>query len=307
MLEKNLVKVRQILDRLSLDDELYMRLYSFATENISGYIDLFDLKNKSLLTVGSSGDQVLNSYLKGCRDITLLDINPFAKYYINLKIAGIISLDYQKFQEFFFRCIGNEFNLKRYNLELFKKMSDNLKIIDYDTYYFFEYVFKNYRPEKISDYLMLDDETNLKVISGINDYLQNETNFMKLKKILKDIRFNFINENFFNFQSSSKYDNIFLSNLCSISNINLYEFRNLLIKLKDNNLNINGSMLVAYLWNTNYFNDTFNYELKPIYNMPGTRLLLKNFITEHHDILGINDILFDNTSKSDLVLVYRKK
>ena len=34
----------------------FQQLYSTTTENIDSYIDFFDLKDKSLLTVGSSGD-----------------------------------------------------------------------------------------------------------------------------------------------------------------------------------------------------------------------------------------------------------
>ena len=52
----------------------FSRIYSFATENVSGYIDHFDFNNKSLLTVGSSGDQILNAFYNGARDITLFDM-----------------------------------------------------------------------------------------------------------------------------------------------------------------------------------------------------------------------------------------
>ena len=49
----------------------FNQIYPFATENISGYIDKFDLKDKSLLTVGSSGDQVINAILYGCKKISV--------------------------------------------------------------------------------------------------------------------------------------------------------------------------------------------------------------------------------------------
>ena len=62
---------------------------------------MFDLKDKSLLTVGSSGDQVINASLKNCKDITVLDINPFTKYYFNLKKAAILTLKYEEFCKFF--------------------------------------------------------------------------------------------------------------------------------------------------------------------------------------------------------------
>ncbi len=83
----------------------YSRLYTFTTENINGYIENFDLKNKSLLTVGSSGDQILNAFFYGARDITLYDINEYAKFYVYLKVAAILSLSYVEFQEFFLSVV----------------------------------------------------------------------------------------------------------------------------------------------------------------------------------------------------------
>ena len=79
-----------------------IRINTFTTENINGYINYFDLKNKSLLTVGSSGNQLLNAYFYGTRDITLFDINPYAKYYAYMKVAAILTLNYDEFQCFFF-------------------------------------------------------------------------------------------------------------------------------------------------------------------------------------------------------------
>lgn len=58
----------------------FFRPYPFTTENISGYIKEFDLKNKSLLTLGSSGDQVINAALFNCRNIHVIDICPFTKF-----------------------------------------------------------------------------------------------------------------------------------------------------------------------------------------------------------------------------------
>ena len=55
-------------------------------EKITDYFD-----NRRLLTVGSSGDQLLNAFYNGARDITLFDINEYAKYgfrYWTNKLAG---------------------------------------------------------------------------------------------------------------------------------------------------------------------------------------------------------------------------
>lgn len=46
-------------------------IYHFTTENIAGYIDFFDLKDKSLLTVVSFGNQItmLHKKCKRCHFI----------------------------------------------------------------------------------------------------------------------------------------------------------------------------------------------------------------------------------------------
>lgn len=75
-------------------------IYPFTTENINGYLDLFNLNKKSLLTVGSSGDQVINAILNGCIDITLLDKNPYSKYYYYLKVACLLSLNLDEFMNY---------------------------------------------------------------------------------------------------------------------------------------------------------------------------------------------------------------
>ena len=85
--------------------EKFLLIYPFTTENINAYLDMFSLKDKSLLTVGSSGDQVFNAILKGCKDITLFDICPFAKEYYYLKKAAILLMDKNEYAKFF--CYRN--------------------------------------------------------------------------------------------------------------------------------------------------------------------------------------------------------
>ena len=136
--ETNLYKASSICDGKFVYSTGYSKIYSFTTENIDGYIDYFDLVNKSLLTIGSSGDQLLNAFLKGTNDITLYDINPYAKYYVYLKIAGILCLEYNEFEEFFFKHgLGIYDNENRFSINTFNKLKNTLKSIDYESYYFF--------------------------------------------------------------------------------------------------------------------------------------------------------------------------
>ena len=104
-LEEALYTAKERCKGNTIIDEEYIwdfeDIFPFTTENIAGYIDYFDLQDKSLLTVGSSGDQIINAAFKGAKDITLLDINPYAKYYYYLKAAGILELNLTDFNEFF--------------------------------------------------------------------------------------------------------------------------------------------------------------------------------------------------------------
>ena len=74
-------------------DPKFTNIYPFTTEYINAYIDMFDLKDKTLLTVGSSGDQIFNAALNGCKDITMIDICPFVKEYYYLKLSAIMIMD----------------------------------------------------------------------------------------------------------------------------------------------------------------------------------------------------------------------
>lgn len=65
------------------------KIYPFTTESISGYIKEMDVKDKSVLTVGSSIDQVLSACLYDSKDITLIDISEQTLDYLLYKIDAI--------------------------------------------------------------------------------------------------------------------------------------------------------------------------------------------------------------------------
>ena len=63
--DNNLYNASLICEGRFCNNREFSRIYSFATENVSGYIDYFNFNDKSLLTVGSSGDQILNAFYNG--------------------------------------------------------------------------------------------------------------------------------------------------------------------------------------------------------------------------------------------------
>ena len=60
-------------------------IYPFATENVSGYFEKLNLLGKSILTVGSSLDQLFNAVICGATEITVFDINPNVRDYFEWK------------------------------------------------------------------------------------------------------------------------------------------------------------------------------------------------------------------------------
>ena len=65
--------------------------------------------------------------------------------------------------------------------------------------------------------------------------------------------------------------------------------------------------MFGYLWDTNFYSNDFNVSWKEIYKLPLAKEKLKEFITEHYNINGARDFLWQDNTKSDLVLIYRKK
>lgn len=66
------------------------KIYPFTTENIKGYLGKIEPEDKTVLTVGSSGDQALNALLLGAKEVTVFDISYFAQRFINEKIEMIL-------------------------------------------------------------------------------------------------------------------------------------------------------------------------------------------------------------------------
>lgn len=285
----------------------FHQYYPFTTENIADYINFFDLENKSLLTVGSSGDQILNAYLHGARDITLIDVNEYAKFYIYLKISAILCLNYSEFKEFFFEYgNGSYYNKKRYSNETFSKLKSTLRLLDYESYLFFDELFTLFKGDEIKNNLSNIEEERPKIITEYNVYLRDEEIYNILKHRLKGIYFNFYNENIYTTNIDRKFDNIFLSNLCTYCTPE--ELKKLVDKLSKNNLNENGKILFAYLYNVK-FNETYYEEnWKEIYKMPVMKEIFKEYIHEYLEIKGDYAIMWDHPEKKeDLVLIYKKK
>lgn len=178
----------------------------------------------------------------------MFDINEYAKYYVYLKMAAILSLSYQEFISFFFKHDISPFKENKYmfSKEIFNKIKDNLRLFDYESYLFFDELISLYDREKIRSRLFDDDDRKI-VIKGINKYLKDEESYNKWKSLIRKIHFKYVYGNIFKDDIDGKFDNIFLSNLCTVTS--LENLKALLQKLDKNNLNSKCSVLFGYLWN----------------------------------------------------------
>ena len=77
----------------------FQAVYPFTTENITGYITQMDIKNKDILTLGSSCDQAFNSLLLGANEVTIFDINERIEEYYELKRKLILQIPREKLVE----------------------------------------------------------------------------------------------------------------------------------------------------------------------------------------------------------------
>ena len=286
----------------------FSKMYPFTNENISGYIDYFPLKDHSLLTVGSSGDQVINAIDKGCTDIALLDINPYSRYYYFLKVASLISLNIDDFRLFlrfidYPKKFNNNYNV--FNKQLFNKVTSELKLLDNDSYIFWNKLFSNFDPLLVREELFSEDEDDDICLNMFNSYL-NKARYQSLKDKLKVIKPEFITGDIFLTEVKQKYDNVWLSSIGPFlrSFDKIKEMTDKTAKL----LNDDGLLLISYLYATT--KDTpYDSEYASIYDLAKVYEILSDYQIELKTFLGVN---FKKRSWSlndteDSILLYRKK
>lgn len=227
-------------------DKSFNQLYLFTNENVDAYKGYFNLNNKSLLTVGSSLDQAINAALDGCEDIAVCDICPLTKYYYYLKLASILTLSKEDF--LLFLCPIDDYdnyNRKFLTHKTFNKVKDTLKVLDYDSYYVWNYLINKYSKTQIRK-LFRSDISYLESIIKCNTYLF-DNYYERIGTILQNININFINNDITTYQFNRKYDNIWLSNVAQYTN---YDERNNLLNNCYNSMHKDSLALLCYFWNT---------------------------------------------------------
>ena len=189
------------------------KIYSFTTENISGYFNYLDFKNKNVLTVSASGDHIINAFYKGARSVTGFDINYLALVFTELKLIAIQELSYKQFLEIFLiNDINNisknlnALNYKQY-IELREKLTENSRKILDDLYSEFNKAKEQIKDKEIvlvnSSYsdialnkLPNHESYDIILMSNISDYIKDiYKNENYLEEYIKEIIYNFKSPN----------------------------------------------------------------------------------------------------------------
>ena len=285
-------------------------VYPFTTENINGYLDFFDLKGKSLLTVGSSGDQVINALVMGCEDVTLYDKVFESKYYYYLKCAGILALSHEEYLKFFAyyeeidRCYTN--NHEFFNIELFNKLKPALKYLNSDAYYYFDELFNSFTNKQIREGIFTTDEDRPKALKEFNRYLHTQSLYEKARKKIEKIEPVFIQGDILDLNPDRKYDNIWFSNIANYLGLKKIP---LMAGRAYNALNDDGKVLLCYLYTiqetSKYDNDWIDvYNLKKLYKkIEEYEYELKSF----KGVYPISSRWYNKDEEKDSVLILTKK
>ena len=280
----------------------YSSIYLHTTENIKGYLSHLDLMDKDVLTVAGSGDQLLNAYLMGARNVTCFDINPLTFLHVRLKKAAVCTLSYPEYCDFFFRSSNLIRKHDFFDKKLFDKIATNL---DKDTISVFEYLYSNYERDHIYySIYRYAFEPILGNIERMNTYLEPD-NYAKLSNILKNKSIAFLESNvteLINKLGNGRFDIILLSNINdNIEKIYgknaLKNYKSLILSLSKHHLKQEGIIQVGYIYNA-YF-----VEQVPIFSKTEERE--KVFTTDEFTSMDIES--FRSHSTVDKVIFYQKR
>lgn len=266
-------------------------IFSFSNENLEEIFKGRDLKGKRVLTVGSSGDQVLEAILHDCKDVTLIDANPLSQPYVELKLSAIKNLTYEEFLDCFSK---SKLTL---DAKYYSKISHDLT--DYSKY-FWDNIFLDLDINNIIDikkYLF-------QLIGSVHDrdalsYVSEKTTYNSLKEKLDGCDITFKLSDFYNFHNDAdgKYSLILLSNIFDY--IPTENFCKEVKVLKENNLTRDGEIQIHYDFAG--FTKSGEYD----YNELTKYLHKKKLKTQNvPDIRTIEFATKYNTKRNDCTVIY---
>lgn len=235
----------------------YSLPFLFTTENINGYMDNLDLEGKDILTVVGSGDQILNSVLKGAKKVDAFDISGYALLFYYLKEAAVKSLSYEEFVSYF---LNSE---SRFDLNLYQKLRPNLNRVALT---FWDELYKEFGHEprmmrvlfrQIRADIIGDDFALAGRLGAVASYW-NPNEYYELRQRLSNAEINcFVRDVNKLDDIGVSYDYVFLSNILNYQQENIEQFR-ASISRYISMLNNGGEIKIGYFYGESLAEETFN-------------------------------------------------
>ena len=242
---KGRIDAERFMKKLLGGDPKYNCTYRSTNENLS-YLKEMDLKNKTVLCVGASGDQYLESELYNPESVELFDINLISYYYCILKITGLKVLSLKDYQRFFMtgKTNGNIFYNEYFDYNIYLKIRKYLSE-DIKTFWDYMYQYECDRLMGIYNKALFYANLNLFECVGKLNYLKEYKSLQK--KLEKKPLPKFYVEDIVKLADilNKKYDRIITSNIDDYANVPWFYF----VGYKLNNLlNENGIIQTCYKW-----------------------------------------------------------
>jgi len=246
-------------------------LYSFTTENIAGYFPKFNFSGKTILSVGGSGDHLINANFLGAKKVICFDSNLLTEFYVELKLAALQTLSLEDFKNFLMRD-KNE-NKKSFSYETYLKLKSQLSLL---AQHFFSQAYDYFGKNgwKLRESKLFNnqyDSAESKV--SYNLYLMDEINYKKAQKAMKGKKLEWASE-YLQFihknkkLTAQKFDLILLSNISDYAH-KMYKGEDYLEQFKEkiivpllSQLTTGGELLMGYIYNDSLNHNQRSYRTK---------------------------------------------
>lgn len=277
----------------------YALLYSMTTENISGFINQYSLKNRKVLTVAGSGDQRYNCLLRGASEVVSFDVNPLVDLHLRLKEVAIQELSHSDFLKFFnvkYSDKGDNFLDK----SIYYKIRNYL---DSDVRLFYDYIINEFRGEPFGRaYYSFPYEYGKMV--GLSNYISKD-NYQRMPELVSKNGINHMNVNVGSLPymlDGEKFDMILLSNISDYihhfyGSDHMEIYKELIDQLVDN-LYDGGIIEVGYIYNEYSLKDNVSdFHIDKVRN--------SIFPKEEYPVLEVSS--FYSKNGHDRIVTYQKK
>lgn len=187
------------------------KAFAISNEALGDFFHGINLRGKKVLTVGSSGDQLINAILCGSKDVTLIDGNVYARPFVEYKLAMIKVFDFDTFDDLFIKQEAFEWQTYAKISHLLspqvQQFWDSL-MLDQN----FEPVWGDFGAKTVKENMLIVDHRDRH--SG---FYKDKKVYDTLQKLLNsgDVKIEYITADFADFPKilNQKYDFVYLSNI----------------------------------------------------------------------------------------------